>query len=155
MGFPEHLDKHDSCFLSVIVVFDVRLSINLMAAGVILLFTILSLSGIGLMSAGVILITKQGDPISWIFTTLTGLLSGVFFPVNILPRYLQVISFFLPTTHALSALRLTLTRGAGLAEITPQLVFLLITSCLTIPLGLMIFRFGFDKARKRGSLGEY
>jgi len=91
----------------------------------------------------------------WIFTTVTSLLSGVLFPVEMLPRYLQAISFILPTTHALRALRLTLTRGANLAEIVPELTFLVITSCLTIPLGFLAFHLGFDKARKAGSLGEY
>jgi ABC-2 type transport system permease protein len=142
-------------FLFVTVLFNIPLSINLVAAGMILLSTILSLSGIGLMSAGVIMITKRGDPISWVFTTLTGLLSGVFFPLEVLPHYLQTVSSILPTTHALRALRLTLTRGASLAEIVPELTFLVITSCLTIPLGFLALHLGFDKARKRGSLGEY
>jgi len=142
-------------FLFVTVLFNVSLSINLLAAGVILLFTILSLSGIGLMSAGVIMITKRGDPVNWVFTTLTGLLSGVLFPVEMLPHYLQAVSSILPTTHALRALRLTLTRGASLTEVTPELAFLVITSCLTIPLGLLVFHLGFDRARKTGSLGEY
>lgn len=142
-------------FLFVTVLFNVSLSINLLAAGVILLLTILSLSGIGLMSAGVIMITKRGDPFNWVFTTLTSLLSGVLFPVEMLPRYLQAISFILPTTHALRALRLTLTRGANLTEVVPELTFLMITSCLTIPLGFLAFHVGFDKARKTGSLGEY
>lgn len=142
-------------FLFVTVLFDIPMSINLVAAGIILLSTILALSGIGLMSAGVIMITKRGDPVSWIFTTLTGLLSGVFFPVEMLPHYLQTVSAILPTTHALRALRLTLIRGVSLAEVTPEILFLVITSCLTIPLGLLIFHLGFDKARKAGSLGEY
>ena len=48
-----------------------------------------------------------------------------------------------------------LIRGAGLAEVAPELMFLLFTSCLTIPLGLLAFRLGFDQARRKGSLGEY
>ncbi len=142
-------------FLFVTLLFDVSLSINLLATGVIILLTLLSLSGIGLMSAGVIMVTKQGDPINWIFTTLTGLLSGVFFPVEVLPPYLRILSSALPPTYALKALRLTLMRGASLAEVVPELVFLVVTSCLTIPLGLLVFHLGFDKARKTGSLEEY
>ncbi|MFQ6102643.1 MAG: ATP-binding cassette domain-containing protein [Anaerolineae bacterium] len=79
---------------------------------------------------------------------------GVLFPVEMLPHYLQAVSSILPTTHALKALRLTLIRGASLAEVAPELTFLVITSCLTIPLGLLVFHLGFNKARRRGSLGE-
>jgi ABC-2 type transport system permease protein len=142
-------------FLFVTVLFKVSLSINLLAAGVILLLTISSLSGIGLISAGVIMITKQGDPVSWIFTILTGLLSGVLFPVEMLPSYLQAVSYLLPTTHALKALRLTLISGAGLLDVTQEIAFLMFVSGLTIPLGLFAFSLGFNKARKAGSLGEY
>jgi ABC-2 type transport system permease protein len=142
-------------FLFVTVLFDVSLSINLPAAGFILFLTVLSLSGVGLMSAGMIMVTKQGDPINWIFTTLTGLLSGVLFPVEMLPSYLQVISHVLPTTHALKALRLTLIQGVSLSSVMPEIAFLIITSCFTIPLGLFAFNLGFNKARRTGSLGEY
>ena len=88
-------------------------------------------------------------------TTLTGLLSGVLLPVEMLPNYLQTVSFILPTTHALKALRLTLTRGASLVKVTLELTFLVITTCLIIPLGLLAFNLGFTKARKVGSLAEY
>jgi ABC-2 type transport system permease protein len=142
-------------FLFVTALFDVPLSINLLAAGTILFLTVLSLSGIGLMSAGMIMVTKRGAPINWIFTTLTGLLSGVLFPVEILPEYLRAVSYILPTTHALKALRLALIRGVSFSGIMPEITFLIITSCFTIPLGLLAFNLGFNKARRAGSLGQY
>lgn len=142
-------------FLFVITLFQVPLSINLLAAGIILLLTILALSGIGLMSAGIIMVTKQGDPINWIFTTLTGLLSGILFPVEILPAWLQAVSYLLPTTHAIKALRLTLTSGAGPTDVAQEITFLMIAASLTIPSGLFAFSLGFNKARRAGSLGEY
>jgi ABC-2 type transport system permease protein len=142
-------------FLFVSLIFNLSLKVNLLATAVVLLLTILSMSGIGLISAGIIMITKRGDPVGWVFTTLTGLLSGVLFPVSVLPPYLQVVSALLPTTHALRALRLTLLNGVVLNDIWPELIFLTVTCCLTIPLGLLAFRVGFDKARKTGSLGQY
>jgi ABC-2 type transport system permease protein len=115
----------------------------------------LGLSGIGLMSAGVIMVTKVGDPITWIFTTLTGLLSGVLFPIQYLPSYLQVISYILPTTYALHALRMTLIQNATFAQILPQILVLILTAMITLPLGFYMFRWGFDKTRKTGTLAEY
>lgn len=139
----------------VVLVFQVPLEINLFAAGVTLLLTIISLSGIGLMSAGVIIVTKMGDPVTWIFTSLTGLLSGVLFPVEFLPFYLRGISYVLPTTHALHALRLTLIENASFTEILPQILFLTITAMISVPLGFFVFRKGFNTARRSGTLVEY
>jgi ABC-2 type transport system permease protein len=139
----------------VIFVFDIPMAINLPAAVLAMLLTILSLSGIGLMSAGIIIMTKVGDPITWAFTTLTGLFSGVLFPIEYLPKYLQIISLALPTTYALDALRMALIKNAPMSEIEPQLILLLIIALITVPLGFLIFRLGFNQARKTGSLAQY
>lgn len=142
--------------LSIVVfVFDIPLSINLTGATLAMILTITSLSGIGLMSAGVIIVTKVGDPITWAMTTLTGLLSGVLFPVEYLPPYLKSISMLLPTTHALHALRLSLMQNASLSEILPQLSLLAIMTLITVPLGFFIVRLGFNRARKAGTLAHY
>ena len=51
-------------------------------AGAIVIFflTLTSLSGLGMMSAGVIMISKHGDPIGFLWGVLSGLLSGVYYP---------------------------------------------------------------------------
>jgi len=139
----------------VIFVFNVPLDINLTGAFFAMMLTITSLSGIGLMSAGVIIVTKVGDPITWAFTTLTGLLSGVLFPIEYLPNYLKAVSAILPTTHALHALRMALIQNAGFSEIFPQLFVLIIMTLITVPLGFAAIRLGFNRARKVGSLVQY
>ena len=142
-------------FLAAVVLFNISISINLLLTSLTLTLTVLSLSGIGMASAGIILVTKRGDPVGWIFTTLTGLLSGVLFPIEILPGWLKAVSMVLPTTHALKALRLTLTRHAGLQDVQSELLFLVVTMLLTFPIGLFVFQVGLKKAKRAGSLAEY
>lgn len=155
MNFIQSLLNVAILLTIVIFVFNIPLGINILGAMVSILLTVTALSGIGLMSAGIIIITKVGDPISWAFTSLTGLLSGVLFPVEYLPPYLKVVSNILPTTHALHALRMTLIQGAGLEAIMPQIKLLVIMTCITVPLGLIMVRIGFNQARKVGSLAQY
>jgi ABC-2 type transport system permease protein len=139
----------------VIFVFGIPMDVNLSAATLTILLTVTSLSGIGLMSAGVIIVTKVGDPITWAFTTLTGLLSGVLFPVTYLPGWLQMIAWTLPTTHALHALRMSLTQNASMADVSQQMVLLFAMSLVTVPVGFLAVRYGFDRARKAGTLAHY
>ncbi|MEW5795274.1 MAG: ABC transporter permease [Candidatus Zixiibacteriota bacterium] len=139
----------------VVLVFGIPMDINVPAAIAAMFLTVTSLSGIGLMSAGIIIVTKVGDPISWAFTALTGLFSGVLFPVEYLPSYLKPISVVLPTTYALDALRLALIKNASTATIAPQLTILFILSLVTLPLGLTAVRMGFNQARRAGSLAHY
>jgi ABC-2 type transport system permease protein len=154
-GFLNTLLNTVILFVVVMVILKVSLLINWLASTVVLALTILSLSGIGLLSAGCVMISKQGDPVGWAFTTLSGLLSGVMFPVEYLPPALQSLAYLLPTTHALKALRLALIRGSGLADMLPEITFLLLSACLTIPLGLWFFRRSFDHARREGTLAEF
>lgn len=155
MNFLQSLINVAILLIIVVFVFNIPMGMNLPAALVVIALMITSLSGIGLMSAGVIMVTKVGDPITWAFTTLTGLLSGVLFPVEYLPVYLKAISLALPTTHALYALRMTLMQEAGLGDIRYQLIILIIMAIITLPLGLLAVRIGFNRARKVGSLSQY
>jgi ABC-2 type transport system permease protein len=112
-------------------------------------------AGIGMVSAGIIMVTKKGDPVAWIVGTLSGFLSGVLFPVESLPVWLQKASVALPTTYALSALRKTLIAGSGFGEVSHELTVLALMSCVTVPCGIISFLLGFRKARKDGTLTEY
>ena len=142
-------------FIMVAVLFGVQMKVNLLLSLLILALTVICISGIGLMSAGIIMVTKKGDPVGWIFTTLTGLLSGVFYPVSVLPSYLRAISFVLPPTYAMHALRKALLVGASFHSVEKQIFILVAMSLVTVPAGILTFRWGFNEARRRGSLIEY
>src|SRR5438128_1912272 len=81
----------------------------------VLALTLLALSGIGLASAGIILVTKQGDPVTWFVGITSGFLGGVVFPIEVLPAPIHRVALLLPTTHALAALRQALINGASLS----------------------------------------
>jgi ABC-2 type transport system permease protein len=145
-----------SAILTILVLlFGVPLQVNLLGVAASLLLLIFALLGMGLASAGILLVSKQGDPITWVFTTLTGLLSGVLYPVAILPAWLQTISWTLPTTQALHALRLSLTGAAGPDELAAPLGALLLWGAISLPLGALVLRWGLNQARRQGSLGEF
>ncbi|UCB51533.1 MAG: ABC transporter permease [Candidatus Zixiibacteriota bacterium] len=138
-----------------IVVFKVNLNANLLASSIILALSIVSLAGIGMISAGVIMVTKQGDPVSWFVSIISAFLSGVYYPIEVLPKFLKSLALLLPNTHALIALRQTLINNYSIWQVKDQLFLLLIFSLVTIPLGIIAFRKGFDRARKEGTLSYY
>lgn len=155
MGFLGAVVNVSVLLFVVSFVFAVPLEVNIMGAAASIVLTVISLSGIGLVSAGIIIVTKVGDPVTWAFTTLTGLLSGVMFPVEYLPGWLQVVSSMLPTTHALHALRLALGQNASIATLTPQLLTLTFLAMVTVPVGLLAVRLGFHRAQRMGTLAHY
>lgn len=130
-------------------------SANIMSAILMLALTVLSTMGIGMISAGVILVTKAGDPIAWVFSTLTILLSGVYYPIEVLPQGIRSLSSALPLTYGLEGMRLALMRGAELDVLIDKVAILSVFTLITWALGYLVFNLGFRKARADGSLAQY
>ena len=122
---------------------------------VIMVLTVASFAGIGLISAAFIIVFKQGSPINLAVTTGSGLLGGVFYPVDILPAWLEPVSRLLPITHALEAMRQILLNGAGMRDISLQLFILCAFAAILVPIGLLSFGYGLNIAKKEGSLIHY
>ncbi len=81
--------------------------------------------------------------------------ASLYFPVAVLPGWMQVLAKGLPVTHGLEALRRALLQGAGLRDVSGSLVILLGFSLAGWPLALWAFQASLDAARRRASLGHY
>ena len=77
---------------------------SLLSCLLVLALTVLAFSGIGILSAALILYLKRGDPITSLVASLSALLGGVFYPPEDMPAWLGIGSRFLPITYALHAL---------------------------------------------------
>jgi ABC-2 type transport system permease protein len=128
---------------------------NLLSTLVVLAFTVVTFSSLGVLSASVIMAFKRGNPVDWLFNTLEGVFGGVYFPVTVLPPILQFVAQFLPITYAIRALQCTVYRGAGLADIQTELLALLVFSVILLPLSLAAFSAALAQSRRRGTLGQY
>ena len=68
------------------------------------------------------------------------LLSGLVWPIEEMPSYLQPFAYLMPLTYANRALRDVMLKGWGLAEIWPNLLILLIFALIIIGLGALTVR---------------
>lgn len=128
---------------------------NVWAALLILLLGIIAFASIGILAASIIMVIKRGDPITALFGNLANLVGGVFYPIEVMPDWLQAIARLLPITYALHGLRLALLTGASWHELAPDVWALLAFCVLLFPFSLWIFRFAVDRARADGSLAQY
>jgi ABC-2 type transport system permease protein len=129
--------------------------VNYLAAFVILLLTIITFSSLGIIAASFIMVLKRGDPITWAFNALSTLLGGVYYPITILPGWMQIIARFFPITYALEAMRKALLSSATFAELLPEIVALSLFSVVLLPLSLAIFKYAVRRAKIDGSLTHY
>jgi len=128
---------------------------SILALVVLMILTIGSFAGIGLISAAFILVLKRGSPVSLLVMTVSGLLGGVFYPLDVLPAWLVPLAQLLPITHALEAMRQILLNGASFAFRSEKILILVLFSAILIPLGLAAFGYGLKIAKREGSLLYY
>ena len=125
------------------------------AALIILLLTITSSCGLGILAAGFIMMFKKGDPVTWVFITLSSLLGGVFYPISVLPEFLQKLALFLPITHSLEGLRGALLAGSSFSELAVHIGALTIFTLGFIPIGILTFTYAVRKVKSEGTLVYY
>jgi ABC-2 type transport system permease protein len=128
---------------------------NLWGALIILFLTIIAFSSLGIMSASYVILLKKGNPLNWIFGNLSWVLGGVFYPISILPDWVQHVSYFLPITHSLEGMRMAIIKGHSLRLLAPNIVPLLVFACVVWPLSLWLFQYAIKRAKIDGSLTHY
>jgi ABC-2 type transport system permease protein len=67
-------------------------------------------------------------------------LSGVFFPIQQMPWYMQTISKMLPLTYASQALRKVMVLGAGIPAISAELTILIVFGVVMTAIAMPVFR---------------
>lgn len=142
-------------FTVMVLAIGVHFDVNWLSAIVFFLLTVVTMSGFGLISAGIIMVSKIGDPLSTAWSAVNTLLIGAIYPVSVLPGPLQTISNWLPNRHALDAMREATIHHASLASQMHELIIVLVFCVVTVPLGVLVFRLGFERARAQGTLGQF
>jgi len=133
----------------------VKYHIDLLASLLVIILLIISTLGLAFLSGAFTMVIKQGNPISFFFSTFTTLMTGVVFPVNVMPLPLRDISYALPLTWALETLRETMLDGVSIYQVYFPILILLIFDVILLPLGVFAFKYAFKVARVKGTLGEY
>ena len=130
-------------------------SANLPFALLALALSIMSFNALGLFAASVIILMKRGDPLGWALRISSLVLSGVYYPVAVLPGWLRLVGQALPLTHALELLRRSLLLGEGFAQLGGELLTLAALTVVLLPLGLLACHLAIYIARVDGSLSHY
>ncbi|MEA2385429.1 MAG: type transport system permease protein [Solirubrobacteraceae bacterium] len=139
-------------FVAVVAFIGIHLPhANYGAAVALLAIASISFIGVGMMTAVLPLISpEKGTQLGFVAQGLMLVVSGVYYPVSVLPDWMQWVAKISPATYALRGNRNQILNGAGLAwaDVWP----LLVIGALSIPIGLVVFRAGERYAKKHGKL---
>ncbi len=113
---------------------------SMLSASVVAVVGLFVFCGLGFALACVIRSDAVlSDVISALALPIT-LFSGMFFPIDVLPRPLFELCRWLPSTLMIDAARATLLYGAGLTAVALPLLLLLLWGALAFALSLRLFR---------------
>jgi ABC-2 type transport system permease protein len=145
-----------SAILFLVVAFFFGLDLpdaNFLAAILVLAVASFSFMGVGTMTSVLPLISpEKGAQLGFVAQGMLLVISGVYYPVSVLPQWMQWLSTISPATYALRGIRAALLDGAGLSEVWGDIWPLMIIGAIAMPLGLWVFRRGEIYAKKHGKL---
>jgi ABC-2 type transport system permease protein len=112
---------------------------------ILLVFGLLLLGVFSFVGLGIVItsFTKDQETAQMLMMTLMFpmmFLSGVFFPIQNMPWIMQGIAKFLPLTYASDALRKVMVLGAGIPQISTDLIVLIAFGIVMIAIALPVFR---------------
>jgi ABC-2 type transport system permease protein len=126
---------------------------NFFAAILVLTVASFSFMGVGTMTSVLPLISpEKGAQLGFVAQGTLLVISGVYYPVSVLPQWMQWLSTISPATYALRGIRRALLDGAGVGGVWGDIWPLMIIGALAMPLGLWVFRRGEVYAKKHGKL---
>lgn len=122
------------------LVFGITIQGNILLAFSLLFLGVFSFIGLG------ILLTSMADneETAMIFMTVLQFpmmfLTGVFFPIQQMPWFMQGLSKLLPLTYAVSAMRKVMILNAGLVDVLPEVAILLVFGAIMLAIAIPVFR---------------
>lgn len=111
--------------------------------------------GLGLLGAAATLTFRRGGDLGAAAMSMIALVSGAFFPLALLPGWLQTLADVNPVAIAIEAMRQALIGGAGWDAVRSDVLLLLPLSALALAVGAIGFRAALAREHRRGTLGLY
>jgi len=123
-----------------ILLFGVKIYGSLLLVFLLLILGIFSFVGLGILVSASAAEQETATQILFMFQFPMLFLSGVFFPIQQMPKIMQQISHLVPLTYAIEALRKVMILGAGFTDIRTELIILFSFGLITLAIAMPLFR---------------
>lgn len=119
------------------------------------LVAMVAMGGLGYLIAGIVLVVREAnflvDTVSFVFT----MISGVAFPISVLPLAAQGVAVLLPSTWAVEILRFHSIGARTVVDPLAEYVLLVATAAAIVPLGLWTFRIADRWVSVHGTVAQH
>jgi len=126
--------------LLAILIFGVHVYGNWLIMIVLLFLGVFAFMGIGILVSAVASAQESAMTMMMTFQFPMMFLSGVFFPIQQMPQFMQYISKIIPLTYEATALRKVIVLGAGFTAVWTEILILLIFGVVMLAIAVPTFR---------------
>jgi ABC-2 type transport system permease protein len=112
-----------------------------------------SFVGIGMIAAILpLLYVERGAQMTFVLQSCLLLVSGVYYAIDVLPPWMQVLAHLSPATYVLDGVRAGLVAGTPVTELLSDVWPLIVMGFVLIPFGLWAFGRAERYAKRTGKL---
>ena len=140
--------------LVAIVMFNLDFSnADIPGALAVLAASTVPLIGLSILTSVLPLLSPQkGEQMSVALQGFLLLVSGVYYPLTVLPLPMQLAGAVSPLTYALAGIRRSLLEGATVRDGLPTIVVLMGMGAVMIPISILVFSWAENRAKRLGLL---
>ena len=129
----------------VIIIAVLIFGVTIQEGSLLLAFVLLFLGTFSFIGLGILLtsLANNEETATILMTVLQFpmmFLTGVFFPIQQMPWFMQDISKVLPLTYAITAMRKVMILNAGITDILPEVIILVVFGVIMLAIAIPVFR---------------
>ena len=137
------------------LLFGIRLNGSPWMILLMMLAAVPSIYGLGFAFASLVITVKEANAFVFLIRGLVMIFCGITFPVSLLPNWMQSIAKWLPQTYLIHGMRAAAFSNAGIRELAPDLIPLLLFGTFWLVIGYFTFLWMERRARRTGAIGQY
>ena len=137
------------------LMFGVKLNGSVWMILLMALAAIPSIYGLGFAFASLVITVKEANAFVFLIRGLVMIFCGITFPIILLPGWMQSVARWLPQTYLIHGMRAAAFSNAGIRELAPDLIPLLLFGVFWLVVGYFTFLWMERRARRTGAIGQY
>jgi len=123
-----------------VTLFGVHIQGSILLAFFLLFLGVFSFIGLGILFTSIAGDQKNSIMLINILIFPMMFLSGIMFPIQQMPWFMQWLSELIPVTYAADAMRKVMILNAGLQDVLPQIAILAVFGIITMAIALPVFK---------------
>ncbi|MGA7291831.1 MAG: ABC transporter permease [Terriglobales bacterium] len=138
-----------------VVIFRAAVHANFISCVAVLILSLAIALAVGIGAATLQVAFQKGSAVLWLLGSGAWFLSGALFPIQSLPRPLELMARAVPLTYAIDGMRGALLEGKSMMAMAPTLAVLAAFAVVLLPLALIALSLSLRRARQDGTLSFY